>query len=115
MDAEALDQGQERVLLAGPVTILAHRAARQIVASGGEAIVVASAAEAKGARGAFDRAVFAFDLPDGSGIVLAAEMMLEGRVRHVGFVHPHEDQSTPAHDTSSDPPSDDSPTSVFKP
>jgi hypothetical protein len=99
MDLETLDQERERVLLAGPVTTDAHRTVQRVVASGGEAILVTSAAEARRASGAFDHAVFAFDLPDGSGIVLAAEMMLENRVHNIGFLHPDDDRETTAPDS----------------
>lgn len=84
---------KERVLLAEPVHALAYRAVEQIVAGGGEAVVVGSVADAKRTRGTFDRGVFAFDLPDGSGIVLAAELMLENRIRRAEFFHPREELS----------------------
>ena len=112
MNAKEVHREPERVLLAGPDTTLSLRATVRIVAAGGEAIVVASAAEARSAGGPFDRALFAFDLPDGSGIVLAAEMMLEDRVRYIGFVHPHEAQATQDHDARNGTPSAESPTSA---
>jgi hypothetical protein len=77
----------ERVLVADPTEAASLRAADAVVAAGGEAIVVSSVAAARTASGVFDRAVFAFDLPDGSGIVLAAEMLLEDRVQNIGFAY----------------------------
>jgi hypothetical protein len=58
------------------------------VAAGGEAIIITSVAAAKAINGAFDRGIFAFDLPDGSGIVLAAQMMLDARMSQIEFFHP---------------------------
>lgn len=81
----------ERVLLAEAVHVIAQRAAQRVTTKGGELVVVTSVAEARRACGTFDRGLFAFDLPDGSGIVLAAEMLLEDRIRDVGFLHPQED------------------------
>ena len=81
----------ERVLVADPMAWAALRTAEQVVVGGGEAIVVTTAAAAMEAQGVFDRAVFAFDLPDGSGIVLAAEMMLDARVAQIGFSYPDAD------------------------
>jgi hypothetical protein len=45
-------------------------------------------AAARAIGGAFDRGIFAFDLPDGSGIVLAAQMMLDARMGEIEFFHP---------------------------
>lgn len=75
----------ERVLLADPTEARSLRAADGVVAAGGEAIVVTSVAAAKRVEGVFDRGVFAFDLPDGSGIVLAAEMLLDQRIENIAF------------------------------
>jgi hypothetical protein len=77
--------GNERVLLADPTEARSLRAADGVVAAGGEAIVVTSVAAAKNVQGVFDRGVFAFDLPDGSGIVLAAEMLLDQRIENIAF------------------------------
>ncbi len=95
MDADAPGHEPRRVLWVTPLTTLGRGNVQEIVAAGGEAIVVASAADARRALGAFDGAVFAFDLPDGSGIILAAEMLLENRVRAVSFVHPHDELTVP--------------------
>jgi|ERR1041385_4858394 hypothetical protein len=81
-------QKNERVLVAASTKATATRAARRVVAEGGEAIVITSVAEARAIAGAFDRGVFAFDLLDGSGIVLAAEMMINARLEGVEFLHP---------------------------
>lgn len=87
-----MKQKKERVLLVEPVRALALRAAQRIVAGGSEAVIVTSAAQARSAVGTFDRGMFAFDLPDGNGIVLAAEMTLETRIRGIGFFHPEEER-----------------------
>jgi len=78
----------ERVLLVAPSPVTAARAARRVVAERGEMVVITSVAEARALVGAFDRGIFAFDLPDGSGIVLSAEMMLSARMREIEFLHP---------------------------
>lgn len=78
----------ERVLLVAPSKATAARTARRIVAADGEVIVITSVSEARALVGAFDRGIFAFDLPDGSGIVLAAEMMLDARMGEIEFLHP---------------------------
>jgi hypothetical protein len=78
----------ERVLVADPTETASLQTVEGVIASGGEAIVVTSVAAARRAEGVFDRGVFAFDLPDGSGIVLAAEMLLANRVENVAFSCP---------------------------
>jgi hypothetical protein len=83
----------ERVLLAVPVRKIMARLARQIAAEGADAVPVASVAEARTVEGTFDRGMFCFDLLDGSGIVLAAELVLEGRIDRVEFLHPDEERS----------------------
>jgi len=80
----------ERVLVADPTETASLRTVDGVIANGGQAIVVTSVAAAKRAEGVFDRGVFAFDLPDGSGIVLAAEMLLADRVENVAFSCPDE-------------------------
>jgi hypothetical protein len=82
---------KERVLFVVPARAIAAGAARRVIATGSQAIVVASLEDAKRVEGTFDRGVFSFDLPDGSGIVFAAEMMLEGRIGYVEFFHPSEE------------------------
>jgi len=82
---------KERVLFVVRVHAVAARAARQIVEEGGEATIVASMSEARCLDGIFDRGVFSFDLPDGSGIVFAAELMLESRIGYVEFFHPRDE------------------------
>lgn len=82
---------KERVLFVVRVRAVAAREARRVVDGGGEAIVVASMMEARRLDGTFDRGVFSFDLPDGSGIVFAAELMLESRIGHVEFFHPRDE------------------------
>jgi hypothetical protein len=72
------------------VPSVARRVARRIRAEGGEATTARSVAEARSAPGTFDRGVFAFNFPDGTGIVLAAELMLEDRIGAVEFLHPDE-------------------------
>jgi hypothetical protein len=84
----ALMKRNERVLLVAPSKATAARAARRVVAAEGEVIVITSVAEARALVGEFDRGIFAFDLPDGSGIVLAAEMMLDARMGEIEFLHP---------------------------
>lgn len=81
-------QKNESVLLVASAKATAARAAQQIAAAGGKAIVITSVAAARALVGAFDRGIFAFDLPDGSGIVLAAQMMLDARMMEVEFFHP---------------------------
>lgn len=90
-----MTNGRERVLVVEPDRVLAQRTARDIIANGGEAVVVASAEEARRAEGTFDRGSFAFNLPDGCGIVLAAEMLLDDRLRKVDFFHPSEERMAP--------------------
>lgn len=84
---------KERVLLAVATKAVAARAAEHIAKAGGEVTVVGSVAEARGLEGDFHRGVFTFDLPDGSGIVLAAELMLESRLGGVEFFHPSEERT----------------------
>jgi len=88
---EAVLQKNERVLLVASGKKTAARAAQRVVAAGGEAIIITSVAAAKAIVGAFDRGIFAFDLPDGSGIVLAAQMMLDARMVEIEFFHPAEE------------------------
>jgi hypothetical protein len=76
---------KKKVLVVEPVVAAAFRTAEEIVASGGDAVVVTSAAAARCVSGTFDLGLFSFDLPDGNGIVLAAEMLLDSRVYDVGF------------------------------
>ena len=78
----------ERVLLVASAKATAARAAQRVSAAGGEAIIMTSVAAARAIGGAFDRGIFAFDLPDGSGIVLAAQMMLDARMGEIEFFHP---------------------------
>ena len=78
----------ERVLLVASARATAARAAQRVVAAGGEAIIITSVTAARAIVGAFDRGIFAFDLPDGSGIVLAAQMMLDARMGEIEFFHP---------------------------
>jgi hypothetical protein len=80
----------ERVLLVESDPRVARRVARRIRAEGGDATIARTVAEACSAPGPFDRGVLAFNLPDGNGIVLAAELMLEDRVGTVEFLHPDE-------------------------
>jgi hypothetical protein len=82
---------KERVLFVVRMRAVAACAAKQVTDEGGEAIVVASMTEARCLEGAFDRGVFSFDLPDGSGIVFAAELMLESRIGYVEFFHPRDE------------------------
>lgn len=83
---------KRRVLIAEPRLALARRTAEAITAADEEPVIVTSAAEAWRASGPFERGVFAFDLPDASGIVLAAELLLHGRVQNVEFLHPEEER-----------------------
>jgi len=78
----------ERVLLVASAKATAARAAQRVVAAGGEAIIITSVTAARAMVGAFDRGIFAFDLPDGSGIVLAAQMMLDARMGEIEFFNP---------------------------
>jgi hypothetical protein len=80
-------QKNERVLLVSSAKRRAARAAQRVVAAGGEAIIITTLAAARAITGAFDRRIFAFDLPDGSGIVLAAQMMLDARMSQIEFFH----------------------------
>lgn len=82
---------KERVLVVEPVWSVAQRAAAEVFSSGGEAVVVQSAAEARRAGGGFDCGLLSFNLPDGNGVVLAAELMLDDLVREVRFFHPNEE------------------------
>lgn len=85
----------ERVLVAASESRTAARAAQRVLAAGGQAIVVRSVAEASTIAGVFDRGVFAFDLSDGSGVVLAARLMLESRLSEVEFCHPADELGAP--------------------
>jgi hypothetical protein len=84
-------QENERVLVAVSGKAVAARAAQRIVATGGEVIVASSIREARAAAGKFDRGIFGFDLEDGSGIILAAELMMDARIDRIEFVHPKEE------------------------
>ena len=84
-------QENERVLVAVSGKAVAARTVRQIVLGGGEAIVTSSVAEARATAGVFDRGIFGFDLADGSGILLAAELMMEARLGQIEFIHPREE------------------------
>jgi hypothetical protein len=68
--------------------MLAREAARRMIAAGAEPVVVSSIEAARRAPGPFTRGMFAFDLPDGSGIVLAAEMLVKGVLGQVDFFIP---------------------------
>jgi hypothetical protein len=81
-------RGNERVLLVARARATTALAAERVVAAGGKVTIVASVGEARGITGTFDRGVFAFDLPDGSGVVLAAEMMLDSRIGEIEFLDP---------------------------
>ena len=81
-------QENERVLLVASARATATRAAQRVAAAGGEAIIITSVAAARAVVGAFNRGIFAFDLPDGSGIVLAAQMMLDARMGEIEFFLP---------------------------
>lgn len=78
----------ERVLLVTSAKTTAAHAAQRVIAAGGEAIIATTVAAARAVAGAFNRGIFAFDLPDGSGIVLAAQMMLDARMTTIEFIHP---------------------------
>lgn len=82
---------RQRVLVAVSGRSFGSRAARRVAALGDDVTLVYSAAEARAAAGVFDRGLFALDLPDASGVVLAAELMLESRIGVVEFFHPHEE------------------------
>jgi hypothetical protein len=84
-------QKNERVLLVASAKATAARAAQRVAAAGGEAIIITSVAAARAVVGAFNRGIFAFDLPDGSGIVLAAQMMLDARMGEIEFFHPEDE------------------------
>jgi len=88
-----MEQSKERVLVVEPVHPLALREAERYLATGGEVVIVTTAAQARAVNGTFDRGVFAFDLPDGSGVLLAAGMLLESRVAKVSFFHPDEERA----------------------
>jgi hypothetical protein len=81
-------QMNERVLFVTSAKAAAARAAQRVVAAGGEAIITTSVAAARAVAGAFNRGIFGFDLPDGSGIVLAAQMMLDARMTTIEFILP---------------------------
>jgi UDP-N-acetyl-D-mannosaminuronic acid transferase (WecB/TagA/CpsF family) len=82
---------RERVLVVQAVAELARAAARSVMVAGGEPIVAASVAEARQQDGTFARGIFSFDLPDGSGIVLAANLLVAKRVGRVDFFHPEDE------------------------
>ena len=88
---EAVLKKSERVLLAASARATVAGAARRVAAAGGEVFIVTSVAEARAIAGAFDRGIFDFDLPDGSGIVLAAEMMIAARLEEIEFFHPSDE------------------------
>lgn len=87
-----MTESKRRVVIFEPVLVFARRTAEVIRAVGEEPVIVTSAADARRASGPFQRGVFAFDLPDASGVVLAAELLLEGRVQNVEFFHPEEER-----------------------
>jgi len=81
-------QTRERVLVVASSRALAREGAERVACAGGDPSIAASIEEARGLRGTFDRGLFAFELRDGSGIVLAAELLLESRIRGVTFLPP---------------------------
>ena len=96
-ETNAIEKKRARVLLVTSVPSVARRVAREIIASGGEPFIASSAAECRRMTAEcrrmsdrFDHGIFQFDLPDGSGIVLAAELMLENLLPEVEFLHPEE-------------------------
>src|ERR1041384_3835762 len=80
-------QKNERVFLVSSAKTTAARAAQRVVAAGGVAIIITTVAAARAITGAFDRGIFAFD-PHGSGILLAAQMMLDARMSQIEFFQP---------------------------
>jgi hypothetical protein len=78
----------ERVLLVASARARAALAAQRVVEAGGEAIIIASVDESRSLTGKFDRGIFAFDLRDGSGVVLAAELLIDARIGEIEFFDP---------------------------
>jgi hypothetical protein len=81
----------QKVLVALRSSAHARRLAEQFTLSGNEVIVVESCSEANQLAKTFDRGVFGFDLKDGSGIVLAARLLAEDRLRAFDIVHPDDE------------------------
>ena len=69
------------------------------------AVTVAhSVAEAYSLCDGFSRGLFAFDLDDGSGLVLAAALLAAGRLEHVAFIHPADHTALPVLVSGARPP-----------
>jgi hypothetical protein len=75
-----------RVLIVHRSARDALEAARPILATGAEVVVTTSASQARCQAGQFDRGLFSHDLEDGSGVVLAAELLVGERVATVEFL-----------------------------
>ncbi|HVU03840.1 MAG TPA: hypothetical protein VHE30_18905 [Polyangiaceae bacterium] len=96
MQSNAMSK-HERVLLVAARKATLARTAQRIAAAGGEAVLVTSIGEARSIAGTFDRGIFSFELLDGSGIVLAAEMMADSRMASIEFVHPADELVSDEH------------------
>jgi hypothetical protein len=83
MSAEAT----RRVLVAIHPRRRARSIAQPLVANG-QVVFVDSIAQAWPLHGVFDHAVLSFDLSDGSGIVFAAILLAEDRLKTFAFIHP---------------------------
>lgn len=77
-----------RVLIVQPIRAVAKKLADYYRTRGHDVVVADSVQAASAAPGSFEHGVFALDLDDGSGIVLAASMQVRDRLRKVTFVHP---------------------------
>lgn len=77
-----------RVLVAVRSSRHARSLARRFAAAGDDVAVVHNIEQTSRLLGNFDHAVLGFDFRDGSGIVLAASLFAEGRLKSFEFVHP---------------------------
>jgi hypothetical protein len=77
-----------RILLAGVDVAQMRQKAAELERLGQHVVCVSSVVEALESPGKFDRALFEYELRDGSGIVLAANMMLRGKIRSFDFMLP---------------------------
>jgi ActR/RegA family two-component response regulator len=79
---------REPLLLVAAPGEATRNLAKTLTAQGHAVTVAHSVAEAYSLCDRFSRGLFAFDLDDGSGIVLAAALLAAGRLEHVAFIHP---------------------------
>jgi hypothetical protein len=83
-----VSRARHRTLIVGDLGAIDQEHALALAGTGSTTTRVATAAEARMLPDHFDKALLQFELPDGSGIVLAADLLLRGRVSTVEFLPP---------------------------